>query len=46
MRYSVLEYSNVLQQSDMRLDADFYSHPFRQKFLRSCFKNPSLKRVC
>ncbi len=34
MRYSVLEYSNVLQQSDMRLDADFYSHPFRQKFLK------------
>ncbi len=34
MRYSVLEYSNVLQQSDMRLDADFHSHPFRQKFLK------------
>ena len=33
MRYSVLKYSNVLQQSDMRLDADFHSHPFRQKFL-------------
>ena len=32
MRYSVIEYSKVLQQSDVRLDADFYSHPFRSKF--------------
>lgn len=33
MRYSVVGYSDVLQQPDMRFDADFHSHPFRQKFL-------------
>lgn len=33
VRYSVVGYSDVLQQPDMRLDADFHSHPFRQKFL-------------